>query len=272
MVDAAPLMLCYRRLEMQQRAAVGGHFFLHSDCLHFLQRRSGLYQAALLLVWKALVQSRGEQRSTNLHLDALQFFWKALECYKFGEHIIVVSSIVTGCCRAARSGQRITESQCLRILDHHLVRMIRTLAKCGTVIALFGKGQTAPNATAGPRCQAKRWMVGLFFRCFVSGSPGDLIVSGGSETECPYSRSRMLSTGATLFMSRSQKSRRPLEGQRNCEEAQRAIVACIRSECVCRWSWLCWTCCRWGAGDMSHGSGQCSVCLVAAQPRWCTPA
>ena len=265
-------MLCYRRLEMQQRAAVGGHFFLHSDCLHFLQRRSGLYQAALLLVWKALVQSRGEQRSPNLHLDALQFFWKALECYKFGEHIIVVSSIVTGCCRAARSGQRITESQCLRILDHHLVRMIRTLAKCGTVIALFGKGQTAPNATAGPRCQAKRWMVGLFFRCFVSGSPGDLIVSGGSETECH-------TAGQGCYLPVRPSSCPDLKnpdghwkGREYCVEPQRAIVACIRSECVCRWSWLCWTCCRWGAGDMSHGSGQCSVCLVAAQPRWCTPA
>ena len=31
-------MLCYRRLEMQQRAAAGGHLILHSDCLHFLRK------------------------------------------------------------------------------------------------------------------------------------------------------------------------------------------------------------------------------------------
>ena len=44
----------------------------------------------------AVFSVQPEQRSPNLHLDALQFVWKALEWYKFGEHIIVVSSIVTG--------------------------------------------------------------------------------------------------------------------------------------------------------------------------------
>ena len=61
--------------------------------------------------------------------------------------------------RAARRGH-ITESKRLRILDHHLARMIRTLAKCGAEIALFGKGQTAPNANARLRSLAWRWILG----------------------------------------------------------------------------------------------------------------
>ena len=44
----------------------------------------------------ALYSVQPEQGPPNLHQDALQFDWKALECYKFGEHIIVASSIETG--------------------------------------------------------------------------------------------------------------------------------------------------------------------------------
>ena len=196
-------MLCNSRLVMQQRAAVGGHLILHSDCLHFLRKtaflllimsgvlcwtKSSLHRLGLSgrhwAMWSiatsryplrllffsfvkhwykvAVFSVQTVQRSPNLHLhlDALQFVWKALKCYKFGVHI----QANTICCcfvdrdkmlksspawrrnardasasasRAARSGQRITDSQCLRILDHHLARMLRTLAKCGTEIALL---------------------------------------------------------------------------------------------------------------------------------------
>ena len=44
----------------------------------------------------ALYSVQPEQGPPNLHQDALQFDWKALECYKFGEHIVVASSIETG--------------------------------------------------------------------------------------------------------------------------------------------------------------------------------
>ena len=132
--------------------------------------------------------------------------------------------------------------------------------------------------------QSVGWL-GCFVRCFVSGSPGDLIVSGGSETECSEGSVSSLGTRETHTAGQGcylpvrpsscpdlKNPDRHWKGREYCEEPQRAIVACIRSVCVCRWSWLCWTCCRWGAGDVSHVSGQCSVCLVAAQPRWRTAA
>ena len=80
------------------------------------------------------------------------------------------------------------------IRSHGLARMIRTLAKCGAEIALFGKGQTAPNANARLRSLARRWILGSDVRCFVSGSPGDLIESVGSETECSEGSASSLGT------------------------------------------------------------------------------